>query len=174
MGRPGPAPKLAETRALEGGTGGNGVISHRAVPPVITLAPKLDATHIPEPPDDIPEEGKQLWRDVVPFLAEVNVVQEIDLPAVKAMCVAYAQMERARRVLDEQGYFALGSTGQMTEHPAKRIHDTSSALWLRYAQEFGLTTMARTRLGLLDVQRKSIQQEMDWTLGPSTRKRDVA
>jgi len=42
--------------------------------------------------------------------------------------------------------------------------------YLRFAQDFGLTTMARTRLGLMDVQKKSIQQDMDWTLGPSTRK----
>jgi P27 family predicted phage terminase small subunit len=102
----------------------------------------------------------------------MNAVQLIDLPAIKAMCIAWEQAEKSRRVIDTQGYFTLGSMGQMIEHPALKAYNSASTLFLRYAQEFGLTTVARTRLGLLDVQRKSIQAEMDWTLGPSTRRTD--
>jgi P27 family predicted phage terminase small subunit len=133
------------------------------------LSAKLDPTDLPEPPDDLPTEGVELWNDVLPWLVQVNVIQMIDLPTFTQMCRVYAQAERARKVLDEQGFFALGSGGQLAEHPAMRILQTAQMMFLRHAGEFGMTTMARTRLGLMDVQRRSIQHDMDWTLGPSTR-----
>jgi len=168
--RPGPPPKLAEQRALEGHVGTISKVNHRPIPPVITLAPKIDKNHPVAPPDDIPKEAQELWNEVMPWLTEVNAVQVIDLPSVKSMCIAYAQAERLRKVLDEQGYFTLGSMGQQIVHPAFAAYQNASRLFLGYAQEFGMTTVARTRLGLMDVQKKSIQQEMDWTLGPSTRR----
>lgn len=171
MGRPtGPPPKLSEIRQLEGGSPGKGSISKRQKPDVVTLAPRVEEHTIPDPPEDIPREGQELWQQVVPWLVAQNAIQVIDLPAVKSMCIHYAQMEKLRRVLDEDGYFVLGSSGQMTEHPGIRQFNNSSNMFLRYAQEFGLTTIARTRLGLMDVQRKSIASEMEWTLGPATRR----
>jgi P27 family predicted phage terminase small subunit len=170
LGKPtGPPPKLAEQRVLEGHEGHVSAVSHRHVPAVISLAPKIEKNRAPKPPPDLPKEGKELWDEVIPWLTEVNAVQLIDLPAVKAMCVAWAQAERLRKVLDEQGYFTLGSMGQQIVHPAFGAYQNASRLFLSHAQEFGMTTVARTRLGLMDVQRKSIAQEMDWTLGPSTR-----
>lgn len=127
---------------------------------------------MPGPPDDMPEPGCQLWRDVLPWLVQVNVVQLIDLTMFTQMCRIYAQAEAARKVLDEQGFFSLGSSGQLAEHPAMKTLQVAQMMFLRHASEFGMTTMARTRLGLMDVQRKSIQQDMDWTLGPSTRAAD--
>jgi P27 family predicted phage terminase small subunit len=161
---PGPPPKPLETRALEGRS-----VSHMNHPKPVKLAPAVEAIDMREPPDDLPAEGKELWRTVMPWLVQANVVQLVDLPSVKTMCAHYAQMERARRVLDEDGYFVLGSMGQMTEHPSMRIFNNASDKFLRYAQEFGLTTIARTRMGLMEVQRASIAQEMNWTIGPGSR-----
>jgi P27 family predicted phage terminase small subunit len=133
------------------------------------LSARLDALDLPQPPEDMPEEGVQLWEDVLPWLVQVNVIQAIDMAAFTQMCRIYSQAEKARKVLDEQGYFALGSGGQLSEHPAVKILQTAQMMFLRHAGEFGMTTMARTRLGLMDVQRRSIAQDMEWTLGPSTR-----
>lgn len=169
-GTRGPKPKTAELRQLEGKPGQTGAISQRRIPPVVELAPKVDRHVVPQPPDDLPKEGRELWQKVLPWLTEVNAVQEIDLAAVKAMCVAWAQSERLRKVLDEQGYFTLGSMGQQIVHPALAAQNRASQMFLNYAQEFGMTIIARTRLGLMAVQAKSIQDEMDWTLGPSTRR----
>lgn len=161
-------PKSSELRAIEGGSPRKGTVSHRPIPPVVEFSPKI--TRVPDPPEELAEEGRALWRQVVPWLVEVNAVQQVDLPAIFAMCVSWQTAERARKVLDEQGWFILGSVGQMTAHPAVAIMQGAHDRFLRFAQDFGLTTTARTRLGLMDVQKKSIQQDMDWTLGPSTRK----
>ena len=149
-------------------------INHRPLVEPVVLSAKLDRHNLPEPPEDMPDEGKELWWEVLPWLVEVNVIQTIDMPSFIQMCRVYAQAERARKVLDEQGYFALGSGGQLSEHPAIKILQTAQMMFLRHAGEFGMTTMARTRLGLMDVQRKSIQQDMEWTLGPSTRAADAS
>jgi len=139
------------------------------MPEPVVLSGKLDVLEMPEPPEDMPEEGKALWGRTLPWLVQVNVIQAIDLPVFESMCRAYAQGERLRKVIDEQGYFTLGAAGQIVEHPAVKAMQMAQMVFLRHAGEFGMTTMARTRLGLMDVQRRSIQQDMDWTLGPSTR-----
>lgn len=156
--------------AAAGGIGKRSPISHYPVAEPVLLSAKLDATNLPDPPADMPDEGVSLWHEVLPWLVQVNVIQTIDLAVFAQMCRVYAQAEAARKVLDEQGYFALGAGGQLSEHPAMKILQTAQMMFLRHAGEFGMTTMARTRLGLMDVQRRSIQQDMEWTLGPSTRR----
>ena len=146
----------------------------RPVAEPVMLSARFDPLELPLPPADMPEEGKQLWQEVLPWLVQVNVIQTIDLPIFHQMCRVYATVLRNQKVLDEQGYFALGSGGQITDHPAVKVLQTAQMMFLRFAAEFGMTTMARTRLGLMDTQRRSIQQDMDWTLGPSTRNLEEA
>lgn len=148
-------------------------ISHQPVIEPLVLSAKLDAANLPEPPADMPEAGVELWNDTLPWLVQVNVIQSIDLPTFTQMCRVYAQADALQKVLDAQGSFSLGHGGQLAEHPAVKGLQTAQMMFLRHASEFGMTTMARTRLGLMDVQRKSIQQDMDWTLGPSTRRGDA-
>lgn len=144
----------------------------KAVVEPVTLSAKLDPLDVPEPPDDMPEDGKTLWRDTLPWLVQVNVVQSIDLAAFTQMCRIWAQAEKARKVLDKQGYFSKGARGQIVEHPAMKIWQSAQMIFLRHANEFGMTTMSRTRLGLMDSQRRSLQNDVDWTLSPSTRAAD--
>lgn len=60
---------------------------------------------------------------------------------------------------------ALGSTGQLTEHPAVDIARASSALVLRYLTEFAATPTARARLGLAVLEGRSLQKELEEDLG---------
>lgn len=173
-GRP---PKTAEQRLVEGGSQGNGAISHRPSPRPVVLAPRITQYDRPEPPTDLPPEGRELWDISVEALIDLNAAQMIDVPALRMMCRAYARAERSAQVLDKQGYFARGSTGQIVEHPAVRVYEKASNEFLRYATEFGITTLARTRLGLLDVTRRSLSEDLDVrTLGRNPRRtnRDAA
>ncbi len=166
-GRP---PKLAEQRILEGGTPRKGAISKRPLPTPIVLAPRMTEWEKPECPADLPPEGAELWREAIEFLVERNIAQMIDVPALKLMCIHYAMAMQAADVLGEQGYFARGSTGQMGEHPAVRVFERASQRFQSYAAEFGLTTLARTRLGLLDVARRSMESDLTRSLGRNPRR----
>lgn len=65
---------------------------------------------------------------------------------------------------------ALGSTGQLTEHPAVEIERHAAAMALRFATEFASTPTARARLGLAVLEGRSLQKELDEDLGPEAKR----
>jgi P27 family predicted phage terminase small subunit len=162
--------KTAEARIVEGGSPGQGAISHRPLARPVVLAPRITAQSRPECPEGLPAEGRDLWEASVEFLIDINAAQVIDVPALRVMCIHYAMASQASDVLAEQGFFSRGSTGQMVEHPAVRIFERQSARFLAYATEFGLTTLARTRLGLLDVTRRTMESDLNNGLGRNPRR----
>lgn len=89
------------------------------------------------------------------------------------MCVAYARMVMAGQVINQEGAFTLGSTGQMVAHPAWKMEQEASANFLRYAQQFGLTWLARSNLGLTEATRQTLLAQMDRTVGKNSRSNTV-
>jgi P27 family predicted phage terminase small subunit len=85
--------------------------------------------------------------------------------AVEAMCTQWARAQQAGRVIAEQGHATLGSTGQIVEHPALSTERNAHQLFLRFAEQYALTPVARTRLGLAELERRSLAAEMDAALG---------
>jgi phage terminase small subunit len=71
------------------------------------------------------------------------------------------------------GLVALGSTGQIVEHPLVGIQRAAATLFLRFAQEFGATTLARTRISLGKSMGRKIDSDLDRELGTG-RKRKTA
>jgi P27 family predicted phage terminase small subunit len=133
---------------------------------------ELDRISEVRPPDDLLPEGRELWEEIMPVFERYGALNSTDLPAIKAMCTAWARGQRLARVLDEQGYFSQGSTGQMVEHPAAKMEREYMAVFLRYASEFGLTWIARSRLGLTEATRQAIMRGMDANLGANPRSTD--
>jgi len=168
MSRPGTKPKPAELRAIEGGTARKGSVSRRPIPEPTLLSPRI--TELPAPPRDLPPEGVELWEGPCALLAAHGVLTLADVPAILVMCRHYAMMERVRKVLDRQGYFDLGSTGQMVGHPGVKIFNEASSSFLRYASEFGMTPSTRARIGLTDVARRTLAQDLEERLGPNPRR----
>jgi P27 family predicted phage terminase small subunit len=78
-------------------------------------------------------------------------------------------MRQAEAVLDRYGFFALGSTGQVVAHPAVRVLNEASAMFLRYATEFGLTPSSRVKLGLNEAARRTLAMELEEKLGKNPR-----
>lgn len=158
----GPPPKPVELQRRLGNPG------HRPLP---ERSEPVGAEVLPDvpPPEGLHPIAEAHWREIVPVLFRHGGVREVDLPALKALCVAWARMELTSRVLDQAGYFAQGSTGQAAKHPAWDMWVAASGLYLRYAQEFGLTWIARSRLGLNEATRESIQRGIEQHLGANSR-----
>jgi P27 family predicted phage terminase small subunit len=127
---PGPTPMPIELRKRLGDPG------HR-LPKNAESAPIGETIEPVAPPEDLPPEGQALWREVLPVLANYGGLRMVDLPALKSMCVLWARAERAAAVLNEQGYFTQGSTGQMVAHPAVKMESEARMLFLRHAEQFG-------------------------------------
>lgn len=128
-------PKPIEQKQREGNPG------NRALPAPVTL-PEYD---VPKPPD-LPDAAATLWDDIVPILAEARVLNRIDGAALTAMCLQWERGQQARKVLKEEGLFALGSTGQVVPHPALEIERAAHTLFIRFAEQFGITPVARARI----------------------------
>lgn len=231
MGRP---RKPAAARAREGGTAKRGAVSHRPQP--ATEIAVVAGRDVPvSPPDDLPEHARELWVEIVRVLAEAGIVDRVDLPALRWLCLQHGRGWTARRVIDEpvdeesdhdlgqrlsetaailraqkfqvanalragvdvppgklnaistlevtlanlEAYraarrkvgnlVALGSTGQLVEHPLVATERAAASLVLRYASRFGLTPADRAALGLMALEGSARKRELDAVLGASGR-----
>jgi P27 family predicted phage terminase small subunit len=150
-------PKPREQRIAEGNPG------KRPLPePVIMGGSPREA---PEPPEHLDDDGKAWWREAVPILHHVGLLDTVDTAALEMAATAYSRFRQARRVVDAQGVLTRGSTGQLREHPALKTEREAQSQYLRFAEQYALTPVARTRLGLAELHRRSLADEMDSRIG---------
>lgn len=148
-------------------------MSHRPLPEPVLVAGRPEAKDIAEPPAHLPEDAKDLWRNDVQKILEVGIADKIDMAALEAMCIAYARAIQAGRVVKSEGLFTQGSVGQLREHPALRIERESWMTFLRLAEQFGITPISRTRLGLAELGRRTLEHDLQERLGTPTFKRVI-
>lgn len=149
-------PKPVEQRIREGNP------SKRPLPEPIKLSDARNLTC----PEDWDEDAKECWRTVVPTLEAVGVLDGVDRMALESLCLQWARARAAARVIEAQGMFAKGSTGQLVEHPAVATERNAQAMFLRFAEQYALTPVARTRLGIAELERKKLKESMDEAIGP--------
>lgn len=152
-------PKPAEQKALEGNPG------HRPLPEPVLVGGRPLPTEMIEPPAYLPDDAQEFWRDSVATLIEVGIIDRVDAPALEALATQYARMRQANRVVASEGHFARGSTGQLVQHPALKIEREATAMFMRLAEHYALTPIARVRLGMAELHRRSLAQELNDDLG---------
>lgn len=231
-GKPGRPRKPAAQRKREGGTKGQGNVSHRPQPSTELVV--VAGRDVPvAPPTDLPAPARDLWEEIVRVLAEAGIVDRIDLPTLRWLCLEHARGWQAKALLDEPvdddelqaldqqiremeaissalkgqianllragievapakvnasanyereltnlrayraararygNLVALGSTGQLVEHPMVATERNASRLALSFASSFGLTPSDRARLGILifDAVRGKREAELDDAIG---------
>lgn len=155
-------PKPVEQRELEGNAG------KRPLPEPVLIGGRPELADLAVPPSTLPEDAQEFWEETVAMLVEVGMIDRVDVPVLEQLAVQYARIRGAQRVIAEFGYFAKGSTGQVVEHPALKIEREATGMFLRIAEHYGLTPVARTRLGLAELHRRSLESEMQSALGEPT------
>lgn len=108
---------------------------------------------------------------MVPILGRAGILDGVDRPMLELAAVQYARACQASRVVAQEGHATRGSTGQLTEHPSVATERNAMALFLKFAEHYALTPVARTRLGLAELQRRSLADELDDELGTSRVRR---
>lgn len=158
-------PKPVEQKIAEGNPG------KRPLPQTMLVSGRPELAEIAEPPEHLSDDAKEFWRESVTRLVEVGIIDRVDVPVLEQMAEQYARVRAAQRVVKEVGMFAKGSTGQIREHPALRIEREATTLFLKLAEHYALTPIARTRLGLAELHRRSLAEELQSGLGgPQLRK----
>jgi P27 family predicted phage terminase small subunit len=148
-------PKPAEQRKREGNAG------KRPLPDTVLVSGRPDLAEVMEPPAHLSDDAQDFWRDSVKRLVEVGIIDRVDVPVLEQLCEQYARVRGAQRVIREVGMFARGSTGQIREHPALKIEREATSLFLKIAEHYALTPIARTRLGLAELHARTLAQELD-------------
>lgn len=108
-------PKPVEQRQREGNA------SKRKLPEPLLVGGRPTLRELDEPPEHLPPEAKEFWRDSVVRLIEVGIVDRVDVPVLEQLATQYARIRQSQRVLAEDGHFTRGSVGQIREHPALKI-----------------------------------------------------
>jgi P27 family predicted phage terminase small subunit len=135
------------------------------LPEPLLVAGRPALGEIAEPPDHLPRDAKEFWWTDVDRLVEVGIIDRVDVPVLEMLATQYARWRQASRVVAVEGHFTLGSAGQIREHPAVKIEREAHSLFLKTAEHYALTPIARTRLGLAEVHRRTLAAEMQDALG---------
>jgi P27 family predicted phage terminase small subunit len=155
--RGGRRPKPIELKLREGNPG------RRTLPDPVVLGGRPSEPI--EPPEALDEDAKDFWREAIPIFHRVGLLDTIDRAALEMTATAYARVVQCRRAIQEHGMFSRGSKNQFAEHPALASERVAMTVFLRFAEQYALTPLARTRLGMVELQRRSMQDELADRLG---------
>jgi P27 family predicted phage terminase small subunit len=112
------------------------------------------AIDVPEPPPFITGYAADEWWKTAPELHRLGLLTRIDVPALAAYCHAFGQWRMAAESLAKMqandpimnGMIIKTKYGDAAMNPLVSIARKHASDVIRYAAEFGLTPVARTRL----------------------------
>ncbi|MHC2292862.1 P27 family predicted phage terminase small subunit [Bradyrhizobium barranii subsp. barranii] len=112
------------------------------------------AADVPEPPAFITGYAADEWWSAAPELYRLGLLTRIDVPALAAYCHAFGQWRMAAEALAKMqandpimnGMIIKTRYGDAATNPLVSIARKHAGDVIRYASEFGLTPVARTRL----------------------------
>lgn len=135
MGRRGPAPAPTVLRILHGER------KDRLNPaePIPRAAP-------PVCPDDVSAEVRAVWDETLAELDAMHVATAADRDALRCFCEAVVTHRKASALLAGSALLIKGQKGNLVRNPVLAIQRDAAHLIRQFAQEFGLTPSARSRI----------------------------
>ena len=98
----------------------------------------------PEPPEWLAQYAKEEWRRTAPQLHVLGLLSSVDVACLAAYCSSYAMWRRASEELES--LTVETQAGDLRRHPLIKVVADAASDMVRYAGEFGLTPVARTRI----------------------------
>lgn len=151
-------PKPVEQRRREGNPGKRKL-------PEVTL---IGGREAPRMPSYLPSDAKVAWRQVVPALAEVGMLDAVDSAALEGLCLMVGTMRAASKGLAGGEMVVEGSQGQPVRNPLVDVLFKAQGEVRAWCERFGLDPSTRTRLGLQEQRKRSLGAEMAAQLGEPT------
>lgn len=102
-------------------------------------------TEMPPPPGFLDDVARMEWNRVGPELIEQQLLTVADMAAFTLYCLNVSRVVAAERMVASEGMVVEGMHGPKA-HPAVLIARQAGAEVRKFAQEFGLTPSARTRV----------------------------
>jgi P27 family predicted phage terminase small subunit len=108
-------------------------------PPEPAILPKC-----PEPPEWLHEYAKEEWWRTAPQLHVLGLLSSVDIACLSAYCSSYAKWRRASEELES--LTVETQAGDLRRNPLIKVIADAASDMVRFAGEFGLTPVARTRI----------------------------
>lgn len=135
MGRRGPAPKPTQLRLLHGDR-----------PNRINDNEPIARDVLPEPPEGMGDEAREIWAYTLRELVAMKTAAAADRDSLAAYCEAVISHRRASAIVAQTSILIKGLHGGMVRNPAVAIQRDAAHTIRAFAQEFGLTPSARSRI----------------------------
>lgn len=135
MGRRGPPPKPSALKKLEGT-----FRPDRAAPREVSPPPG-----VPDAPEWLDEEARAEWERIVPHLAKLRILAEIDRGTLADYCTAHSLAVASTVEYQREGLMVDTPHGPR-KHPLIKVAQEARAQARVLAQEFGLSPSSRTRI----------------------------
>lgn len=114
----------------------------------------LHAEPVPTPTATVPDAPQFLapyavdeWNRVAPDLHRLGLLTPLDLTCFAAYCQSFARWRTSEEAVADAAMIVPASSGAAAVNPLLRIARNAAADMVRFAGEFGLTPVARARLG---------------------------
>ena len=137
--------KPTRIKELEGNPGKRRLPINEPIPPM----------DLPDPPSHLDAYALEEWGRVADGLNAMGVLSGIDQAALAAYCAAYSRWRSAEEELNElakksklQALVLKTVSGNWIQQPLIGIANKAAGDMVRFASEFGMTPVARSRLGV--------------------------
>ena len=101
----------------------------------------------PEPPSFLSAYACDEWWRVAPELWALGLLSVLDTACLAAYCQTYSRWREAEKALAHDGGLLIKTQdGNARRYPLVKIAADAAADMVRFANEFGLTAVARSRL----------------------------
>lgn len=135
MGKRGPAPKPTSLRLLHG--------DRKSRINTDEPTPRDDT---PVLPDGVADDVAEIWRYTLGELQFMRIVTTADRDTLLAYCEAVVAHRKSSATLARTDVLVEGLHGNLVRNPALQIQRDSAHTIRAFAQEFGLTPSARSRI----------------------------
>ena len=152
--RAGRKPKPTAIKILEGNPGKRKLNEYEPQP--LKKAPSC--------PKWLETEAKREWRRLAKALERIGVLTEIDMAAFAGYCQAYARWKAAEERISEVGTVFRTASGYPQQVPYVSIAQQYLKLMHQFAEQFGLTPAARSRI-IAGIGENIPSDDMDELLG---------
>jgi P27 family predicted phage terminase small subunit len=135
MGRRGVAPKPTALRLLDGDRADR-----------FPSSEPIPRDELPICPDDVSPEVRRVWDYTVGHLDAMQIAKACDRDSLVCYCEAVVNHRKASSVLAKSPILIKGALGGLVRNPALAVQRDAAYTVRHFAQEFGLTPSARSRV----------------------------
>lgn len=97
-------------------------------------------------PKTVSKETGTFMKNVIKELNSKNSIQDIDLGAIKMLCVSYEMYLQASEILLKEGCISVNKYGDKIPNPAQTIATKNYSQVIKIMTEYGLTIKSRTSM----------------------------